>query len=64
MKGPMIIKKYCCEDCDSLIEISRNLSHCELIDLRICIWNYNTPRECPYLIKAIRKEKLIKINQL
>ena len=64
MKGPKLVKYYSCEHCDENSDVGMNLSRCEIFDYMIMIWDYNTPKECPYLIKKQRKEKLEKINAL
>lgn len=63
MRGPKIRSQYSCEDCEHKTYLTMSLAHCELIEPNICIWGSETPKECPYLIKVLRKEKLNEINK-
>ena len=65
MKGPKLVKYYSCEHCEDNYPITINVSRCYINDKQRDwkIWNYKTPKECPFLLKEIRKEKLYIINE-
>ena len=63
MIGPKKRIQYCCEDCEHRIEITNRLDHCSLSSMSTkSIFGRETPKDCPYLIKAIRKDKLDKLE--
>ena len=63
MIGPKKRIQYCCEDCEHRIEITNRLDNCSLPVMSTkSIFSRETPKDCPLLIKLIRKEKLDKLE--
>jgi hypothetical protein len=71
MKGPVRVKHFCGEDIYSVKKEEKNCEYLKFMHYYYICTKTNTtinlekvtPKDCPYLLKAIRNEKLEKINE-